>query len=309
MSDDARYAVDGLARLHGMLQHIAPQRLITALMHRLTRVRFRPWKSLQIRWFIRRYGVDMSEALEPEPRAYEHFNAFFTRALRAGCRPLDAEAGAILCPADGRVSEIGDIRGGRILQAKGRCYSLRALLGGDARRAAPFEDGRFATVYLAPRDYHRVHMPMDGRLREATYIPGRMFSVNFATARVVANLFARNERLVCVFDTRLGPMALVLVGAMIVAGIETVWSGPVTPPHGATMRTWRYDGEAGAIRLAAGDEMGRFNIGSTVIVLLPAGETTWRSNLKAGSEVRVGEALGRALKTVGCDSIDSAAEG
>jgi len=264
-------------------------------MHRATRVRWRPWKDWQIRWFTRRYGVDLGEARCSDARDYEHFNAFFTRALREDVRPLCSDDHALLCPADGCINAIGDIRDGRLLQAKGRWYALDALLGGDADRAAQFERGGFASVYLSPRDYHRVHMPLAARLREMTYIPGRMFSVNFATARTVDNLFARNERLVCLFDTHCGPMALILVGAMIVAGLETVWSGAVTPPHGETPRTWRYGDGDDAIRLAGGAEMGRFNIGSTVIVLLPAGRVRWREDLKADSNVRMGQALGQIL--------------
>jgi phosphatidylserine decarboxylase len=216
----------------------------------------------------------------------------------------------VLCPADGGVSAIGAIDAGTLLQAKGRRYSLSTLLGGDPARAALFEDGHFVTVYLSPRDYHRVHMPVDGRLREMTYVPGRLFSVNFATTRRVRDLFARNERLACVFDTQLGPMALVLVGAMNVAGMETVWSGPVTPPHGASMRTWRYDDATRAVRLARGQEMGRFNMGSTVIVLFAGGRIRWRNDLAAGSAVRMGEALGRALPAATTAARDhSAAEG
>lgn len=294
MDDTGRHSTPALERLHALLQHVTPQHLLTALMYRATRVRWRPWKSWQIRWFTRRYGVDLREALNPEERDYEHFNAFFTRALREDARPLCGEDDALMCPADGRVSAVGEIRAGKLLQAKGRWYTLDALLGGDDRKAAAFENGCFATVYLAPRDYHRVHMPLAGHLREMTYIPGRMFSVDFTTARTVDNIFARNERLVCHFETVAGPMAVILVGAMIVAGLETVWSGAVTPPHGDAARTWRYAGED-APRIDGGAELGRFNIGSTVIVLLPAGCVRWRKDLQTGSRVRMGEALGRLV--------------
>jgi phosphatidylserine decarboxylase len=294
MTDEPGHSTSRLDGLRVAFQHILPQRLLTRLVGHAAHVRFRPWKNWQIRWFIARYGVDMSEALEAEPRAYAHFNAFFTRALRAGSRPLDADEDTLLCPADGAISALGDVGAGTLLQAKGRHYSMHALLGGDDARAAPFDNGRFATVYLSPRDYHRVHMPMDGRLREMTYVPGRLFSVNFATTRRVPELFARNERLVCIFDTRFGPMALVLVGALIVAGIETVWSGAVTPPHGRAMRTWRYD-DPNTVRLSRGEEMGRFNVGSTVIVLFPHGCMEWRDDLGTGSAVRMGEALGRVV--------------
>jgi len=208
-------------------------------MYYSTRLGFRPWKIGQIRWFIGRYGVDISEASSADLESYAHFNAFFTRSLRAGSRPLEGGEQTIVCPADGKISAIGEIRSGMLLQAKGQHYSLHDVLGGDGERAVPFEGGSFATLYLSPRDYHRVHMPVAGRLRAMTYIPGRLFSVNFATARAVPGLFTRNERLVCLFDTHMGPMALILVGAMLVAGMETVWSGQITPPHGQKMRTWR----------------------------------------------------------------------
>ena len=276
------------------LQHLLPQTLLTSIMYCAARVRFPLWKNWQIRWFVARYGVNISEASNSDPDSYEHFNAFFTRALRAGSRPLEGGAETVVCPADGRVSGIGEVRAGKLLQAKGQHYSLQALLGGDDGRAAAFAQGRFATIYLSPRDYHRVHMPVDGRLREMTYIPGRLFSVNFATARVVPRLFTRNERLVCIFDSEIGPLALVLVGAMMVAGMQTVWSGPVTPPHGQTMRTWRYDGES-AIRLSRGEEMGRFDTGSTVVLLFPANRVEWLDALTAGSSVRMGRELGRLL--------------
>jgi phosphatidylserine decarboxylase len=276
------------------LQHVLPHILLTSVMYRAARVRLALWKNRQIRWFIARYGVDISEASNSDPDSYEHFNAFFTRSLRAGSRPLEGGAETIVCPADGRISAIGDVRAGKLLQAKGQHYSLQTLLGGDDGRAAAFAQGRFATIYLSPRDYHRVHMPVDGRLREMTYIPGRLFSVNFASARVVARLFTRNERLVCIFDTEVGPMALVLVGAMMVAGMQTVWSGPVTPPHGQAIRTWRYDGGS-AIQLSRGEEMGRFNTGSTVVLLFPGNRVDWLDDLEAGTSVRMGQGLARML--------------
>ena len=282
-----------LDRVQGVIQHLLPHRLLTALMYYSTRLGFRPWKNWQIRWFVERYGVDISEAPSSDPDAYAHFNAFFTRRLRAGSRPLDGDPETIVCPADGRISAIGDIRAGMLLQAKGQHYSLHTLLGAEDGRATPFDGGRFATLYLSPRDYHRVHMPVAGQLREMTYIPGRLFSVNFATSRAVPRLFTRNERLVCLFDTELGPMALILVGAMLVAGMETVWSGSVTPPHGQKMRTWRYEGE-NAIRLARGEEMGRFNAGSTVILLFPDHRIGWLEAFEPGTSVRMGQGLARS---------------
>ncbi|TDJ17976.1 MAG: phosphatidylserine decarboxylase [Gammaproteobacteria bacterium] len=293
MTDEGRNSVSGVDRMQGVVQHLLPHRLLTAVMYYSTRLGFRPWKNWQIRWFIQRYGVDISEAPSADPNYYAHFNAFFTRTLRAGSRPLDGDPEAIVCPADGTLSAIGDIHAGKLLQAKGQHYSLHTLLGADNGRAAPFDGGRFATLYLSPRDYHRVHMPVAGRLREMTYIPGHLFSVNFATARAVPRLFTRNERLVCLFDTELGPMALILVGAMLVAGMETVWSGPVTPPRGQKMRSWRYDGES-AIRLARGEEMGRFNAGSTVILLFPNRRIDWLDGFESGTAVRMGQGLARS---------------
>ncbi len=309
MTDEGPNANTSRDYLRGVIQHLLPQTLLTSLMHRATRVHLPLWKNRQIRWFIGRYGVDMSEASNSDAYSYKHFNAFFTRALQADSRPLEGGAESIVCPADGSISALGDIRSGMLLQAKGQYYSLHTLLGGDYGRAALFEEGRFATFYLSPRDYHRVHMPVGGQLREMTYIPGRLFSVNFATARIVARLFTRNERLVCIFDTGLGPMALILVGAMLVAGLETVWSGPVTPPHGQAMRTWHYDDDS-AIRLSRGEEMGRFNTGSTVVLLFPGNRVGWLDALKARSSVRMGQALGRVLPgtRVGNDT-GSAADG
>jgi phosphatidylserine decarboxylase len=292
MSDEGRKSASLGDHLQGVIQHLLPHTLLTALMYRSTRLRFRPWKNWQIRWFVARYGVDISEAVHTDADAYEHFNAFFTRALRPGTRPLADGAESILCPADGTISAIGDVHSGELLQAKGQRYSLHTLLGGDDARAAVFDGGRFATVYLSPRDYHRVHMPVQARLREMVYIPGRLFSVNFATARIVPRLFTRNERLVCIFDTVSGPMALILVGAMLVSGIETVWSGPVVPPHGQAKRSWRYEGEQ-AIRLSPGEEMGRFNTGSTVIVLFAENRIDWLDGLQPGVSVRMGQCLAR----------------
>lgn len=305
MTDEDMTSASLSEHLQGVVQHLLPHTLLTAIMYRSTRLRFRPWKNWQIRWFIGRYGVDISEALHADADSYAHFNAFFTRALRPGARPLAGGAETVLCPADGRISAIGDIHADLLLQAKNQRYSLHSLLGGDAGRAAAFEGGRFATVYLSPRDYHRVHMPVAARLREMTYIPGRLFSVNFATARVVPRLFTRNERLVCIFDTALGPMALILVGAMLVSGMETVWSGPVVPPHGQAMRSWRYEGED-ALELTRGEEMGRFNTGSTVIVLFPADRIDWLDGLHPGVSVRMGQGLARARAP---DVAASAAQG
>ena len=272
-------------------QYMLPQHMLSHLMYALTRCRLRAWKEWQIRWFIRRYGVDMSIAAQPDPLAYETFNSFFTRALKASVRPVVNGAGDIACPVDGAVSQMGAIEGGRIFQAKGHTFGLEDLLGGSDTRAAPFHNGQFATLYLAPRDYHRIHMPLSGRLREMVYVPGRLFSVNTRTASVVPGLFARNERVIAIFDTDAGPMALVLVGALFVAGIETIWSGAVTPPFGKKIQQWNYQDKD--IRLERGAEMGRFNMGSTVIVLFGAHHAAWRDDLCADTAVKMGELLGK----------------
>jgi phosphatidylserine decarboxylase len=280
-----------------LLQHLLPQHLLSRLVGRLAECRT-PWvKNLFINWFRQRYQVDMSQALQPDPEAYEHFNAFFTRALKPDARPLDNTPGAILSPADGAISQLGPIEQGRIFQAKGRSYSLNTLLGGDAARAQPFINGQFATIYLSPRDYHRVHMPIAGTLRESIYIPGDLYSVNQVTAAGVDNLFARNERLVAIFDTELGPMAMVLVGAMIVAGIETVWNGQVAPLPRQPLVLDAAPGQK-QVQLAAGEEMGRFKLGSTVILLFGPEVMGWAEQLAAGDAVVMGRSIGQARQAL-----------
>jgi phosphatidylserine decarboxylase len=276
-------------------QYLAPQQLLTRAMHRLTRVRA-PWfKDRQIRWFIRRYQVDMSLAAQPDPAAYPDFNSFFTRALHPGARPVAAETNAVACPVDGAVSQLGDVEHDRLLQAKGRYYPLAALLGGSPGRAAEFLRSRYITLYLSPRDYHRVHMPLAGRLREMMYVPGRLFSVSPRTTRGIPALFARNERLITVFDTAIGPMAIILVGAMLVAGMETVWSGLI--PHASQPREWRYDqGGETEVHLERGAELGRFNMGSTVILLFPPDRIELAAALAPGAPVKVGERLATILE-------------
>nr|WP_276584066.1 archaetidylserine decarboxylase [Pseudomonas sp. RIT-PI-AD] len=283
-------------RLFIVSQYLLPHHLLSRLAGCVAECRVRWFKNAFTQWFVRRYQVDMSEAQVEDPTAYEHFNAFFTRALKDGARPLDPTPGAVLSPADGGISQLGRIEHGRIFQAKGHSFSVLELLGGDAERAAPFMGGDFATVYLSPRDYHRVHMPLAGTLREMVYVPGRIFSVNQTTAENVPELFARNERVVCLFDTEQGPMAVVLVGAMIVASIETVWAGLVTPPK-RHLKTLRYDEAARApIHLRQGDELGRFKLGSTAIVLFGPQRVRWASGLAANSPVRMGQALGQAVE-------------
>lgn len=281
-------------RLFVLGQHLLPHHLVSRAAGWLAECRA-PWlKNAFIKAFIRHFRVDMSEAVAPHAEAYEHFNAFFTRALKDGARPLDDTPGALLNPCDGAISQLGRIEQGRIFQAKGHSYGLTDLLGGDHARAAPFMGGSFATVYLSPKDYHRVHMPLAGTLREMVYVPGRIFSVNTVTTEGVPELFARNERVVCLFDTEHGPMAMVLVGAMIVASIETVWAGLVTPPL-RRLRTERYDEAARApIHLEKGAEMGRFKLGSTVILLFGADRIDWEAGLGPLSPVRMGQRLGMA---------------
>jgi phosphatidylserine decarboxylase len=278
-------------RLFIISQYLLPHHLLSRLAGCLAECRIGWVKNGFTQWFVRHFNVDMSQALEEDPTAYEHFNAFFTRALKADARPLDPSPDAVLCPADGAISQLGPIENGRIFQAKGHSFSATELLGGDSQRAAPFMGGSFATVYLSPRDYHRVHMPLAGTLREMVYVPGRIFSVNQTTAQNVPELFARNERVVCIFDTERGPMAMVLVGAMIVASIETVWAGLVTPPK-RQLKTFAYDEAARApIHLEKGAEMGRFKLGSTVILLFGPDQVRWAEEVVALSPVRMGQAL------------------
>jgi phosphatidylserine decarboxylase len=279
-------------RLFILSQYLLPHHLLSRLIGCAAECRANWFKSRLINWFAKQYHVDMSEAAVEQLDSYEHFNAFFTRALKDGARPLDDSPDSVLSPADGAVSQLGKIEHGRIFQAKGHSFSVLELLGGDSARAAEFMGGEFATIYLSPKDYHRVHMPLTGTLREMVYVPGRLFSVNQTTAENVPELFARNERAVCIFDTERGPMAVVLVGAMIVASIETVWAGLVTPPK-RELKTSRYDAAARApIALAKGAELGRFKLGSTAIVLFGPEQVQWATELDASSPVRMGQRLG-----------------
>lgn len=281
-------------RLFILSQYLLPHHLLSRLIGCAAECRINWFKNSLTNWFVKRYNVDMSEAQVQDPTAFEHFNAFFTRALKDDARPLDNSPGAVLCPADGAISQLGKIEHGRVFQAKGHSFSVVELLGGDTERASPFMGGDFATVYLSPRDYHRVHMPLAGTLREMVYVPGRLFSVNQTTAENVPELFARNERVVCLFDTEQGPMAVVLVGAMIVASIETVWAGLVTPPR-RVLKSVRYDESARTpVHLEKGAELGRFKLGSTAIVLFGPGQVQWAAELAANSSVRMGQALGAA---------------
>jgi phosphatidylserine decarboxylase len=281
-----------LEKLFVLGQYPLPHHPLSRLMGRLTHCRNPAFKNLFIRSIIKAYGVNMEEALEPDPNAYGCFNEFFTRALRPDARPIAADPKTLACPADGFMSQSGPITDGRIIQAKGKDYGVAELLGGDAERAGPFLGGSFATIYLSPRDYHRLHMPLAGTLREMVHVPGRLFSVNDVTAQAVPNLFARNERVAAIFDTGAGPMALVLVGAIFVASIETVWHGVVTPPAGKSVQTWDYRGNP--VHLERGAEMGRFNMGSTIIVLFGKNAVEWQ-DLPPGRIMRMGEPVGRVL--------------
>ncbi len=272
-------------------QYLLPKRWLTRLAGRAAGARLGDLTHAAIRRFVARYGVDMSEAADPRIESYASFNDFFTRALKPGARPL--AAADYLCPVDGAISQFGAIERDQIFQAKGHAYSTTALLGGDARLAAEFEHGQFATLYLSPRDYHRIHMPCAGRLRTMVHVPGDLFSVNPVTARGVAGLFARNERVVCAFDTARGPLALVLVGATIVGSMATAWHGVVNPPRPGRIRRWSYDEPR--IELQRGEEMGRFLLGSTVVLLWPHGTLRFAPDWAPGGAVRMGQALGKAL--------------
>lgn len=273
-------------------QYPLQQHAISRFTHRLTRLKHVGFKNWLIRAFIRRFGVDMREAANSDPGAYPTFNAFFTRALRAGARPVAMESDAIACPVDGTVSQCGEIAGGRIIQAKDRDFNTHELLGGDPTLAAKFVSGLFVTLYLSPRDYHRVHMPFDGTLRRMLHVPGRLFSVNPPTTRAVPGLFARNERVAMIFDTAVGPMAVVMVGALNVGSIETVWAGEITPPRGHVLRSWDYLDDN--MRFAKGAELGRFNMGSTVILLFASSHTRRETTLKPDVSVRMGQRIGWA---------------
>lgn len=273
------------------LTYVLPHRLLSSLARTLAYSRNRAVKQWLIDTVTRKFGVDLSEAAESDPTAYPTFNAFFTRALKPGARVPDPDPHSLLMPADGHISQCGDIVDGRIFQAKGQSFTAAELLG-DAEAAAPFADGVFATVYLSPRDYHRVHMPWAGTLRETVHVPGRLFSVGTDAVASVPRLFARNERLVCHFDTDFGPMCLVMVGALLVSGVETVWSGVEIPAYGD--RIARKDWRGKGIALERFAEMARFNYGSTVIVLVPRGVAALHPDLRPEGPVRLGQCLATA---------------
>lgn len=270
-------------------QKILPQHFLSKMMHNACRCRINWVKNLQINWVIKHYKVDMQQAIKSSSEDFVDFNAFFTRKLKPERRPLAQTA--LVSPVDGKISQIGDIMPkGRLLQAKGQTYTVTELLGGDAALAGQFDAGQFATIYLSPRDYHRIHMPHQGTLQNMRYIPGKLFSVNPLTVRGIPRVFARNERVVTLFETEFGPMAVILVGAIFVGSMQTVWHPTeITPPYGKTIEQWRYPDAT--IQLAKGAEMGRFNMGSTVIVLLPKQAPKFNLALTADDTVQMGQAL------------------
>ena len=284
-------------RLAVALQYALPKRLLTQLAGKLAGLEGGKVTTAVIRWFAKRYGVNMAEAANPDPASYASFNQFFTRPLREGARPIaDAD---FVCPVDGAISQFGPIEFDQVFQAKGHFYSTTALVGGDRALAARFESGDFATIYLSPRDYHRIHMPCAGRLTQMIYVPGELFSVNPATARGVPGLFARNERVVCVFEGEFGPFVMVLVGATIVGSMATVWHGVVNPPRRPDIAKRSY--VEGEVVLKKGAEMGRFLLGSTVVMLFPKDVLRFGSDWAPGGSVRMGEPMARAKSSAPSD--------
>lgn len=278
-------------RAFALFQLCLPTRFISWLVFKLTRIEHEGFKNAFIRWFMTAFSIKLDEAEHPRPEDYRHFNAFFTRALKPGARPVHPDPQTFVSPVDGTVSQLGRIVGERIFQAKGHDYTAAELLGGDAALAKAFTGGSFCTIYLAPYNYHRIHMPVTGRLSEWLLVPGRLFSVNPATARAMPRVFARNERVVTMFDCGFGPMALVLVGALNVGSMETVWAGQITPPHRRSgIVRWK---PRTPTLLARGDEMGRFNMGSTVVLLTPPGAVDWDAAVGPGNTLRMGQSIGR----------------
>ena len=275
-------------RLKVVLQYLLPKQAITILAGKLAHKQAGSLTTSVIRWFVKRYQVNMAEAANPDITAYQSFNEFFVRPLKAGARPL-ADA-RFICPVDGAISQFGAIERDQIFQAKGHTFSTTALVGGDAKLAAEFGNGQFANLYLSPKDYHRIHMPCAGRLRRMIYVPGALFSVNPVTARGVPGLFARNERVVCVFDGEHGPFVMVLVGATIVGSMATVWHGMINPPRPGVLREWTYPERE--IRLAKGEEMGRFMLGSTVVMLFQKDAMRFNAGWAPAGGVRLGEVMG-----------------
>lgn len=283
-------------RLFAALQYVLPKHLLSRCMYAIARSASPSIKNTVLRVFLKGYRINMAEAEQPDPFAYRTFNAFFTRALKPGARPIDASPAAVVSPVDGTISQCGELRGDSILQAKGHRYSLQQLLAGDEDAIAAYRDGSFACIYLAPYNYHRIHMPYGATARANWYVPGELFSVNAATARAVSGIFARNERLICDFDTALGRMAVILVGALFVGSIETVHCGEVNPPPQRRRVAQPLAAGVGR-RFEKGAELGRFNMGSTVVLLFQRGRMTWHDALVPESTVQLGRAIGRAHGT------------
>lgn len=278
-------------RLAVLPQYFLPKYLLTAFAGLVANDRGGKRTTRLINWFVRKYNVNMQEAANPDTASYASFNEFFTRPLRADARPISSAK--YVCPVDGAISEFGNIAAGQIFQAKGHYFSTTALVGGDASLAEKYHDGQFANIYLSPRDYHRIHMPCDGRLTRMIYVPGELFSVNPTTARGVPGLFARNERVVCVFDSAYGEFVLVLVGATIVGSMQTAWHGIVNPPRSKNVREWHYADQH--IHLKKGEEMGRFLLGSTVVMLFGKDSMQFNQDWHAAGAVRLGEPMGTAI--------------
>ena len=277
-----------LNALIARLQYLLPHHLLTWLIHKLARIRTRWFKNMMIRSIAKHFGVNWSEALYSSADEYQHFNAFFTRQLKPDARPISPQADALICPADGAISSFGKIQAGQIFQAKGHDFSCAELLASD-ELAEHYKDGDYITIYLSPKDYHRIHMAVTGELKSMSHVPGRLFSVAPYTVEEIPRLFARNERSIHNFKTVLGDHALILVGAMLVASMETVWHGLINPPRAKKLR--HFDYPAGKIQLQRGEEMGRFNMGSTVVLLFPENTIQWHKDLHSGQQVKMGEAL------------------
>jgi phosphatidylserine decarboxylase len=278
-------------------QYLLPQHFLSRLMYRIARWRWQLWKKTVIRIFIRYYDVDMSLAEQSDPEEYSCFNDFFTRRLKSQLRLVDNSPMSIASPVDGSVSQLGQIDKHALVQAKGKYFSLQALLANDVDSVSHFTGGSFATIYLSPRDYHRIHIPLDAKLLKMTYVPGDLFSVNDSTAQVVDQLFARNERVICLFQTRFGMMACILVGAIFVGGMETVWHGQITPAARRELRSWHYGDDPGIqTNFVKGEELGRFNMGSTVILLFEPGRINWADKLQPGHTVQMGQVIGAASR-------------
>lgn len=294
MQDSPQTDTTGLDHFLGVIQRILPTHMISRVVHWAARVETEWFKRLLIAYLMRSFGITLEDAQVKNPHSFRSFNEFFTRALAPGARPMPASETALASPVDGTISQLGSIQSGRIMQAKGRDYSVLELLGGNQELASAFLGGSFCTIYLAPNNYHRIHMPIGGSLRDMVYVPGRLFSVSPSTARAIPNVFARNERVISVFDTQAGPFAMVAVGALNVGSIETIWAGEITPAGRRLIprvENTRYDSQS-ATTLARGEEMGRFNLGSTVVMLFGQGAVNWHDSVQPQSPVRLGQEIG-----------------